>query len=189
MRTRSATPDKALVDNRSAYEKGFAVDDNGDVDLPLAGKVNVANKSITEAKAVIASAYLKYMQNPVVVLKKLSFKFTILGEVNKPGLYYVPNEKVTFLEALGMAGDLTNYGDRKEIKIFRKANGDLKELLVDLTSQQVLQPEFRYVYPDDVIYIKPVKRKALANSNPGVVVITSVITTAAIVISLILKNK
>lgn len=181
--------DRQIVDNRSAYEKGFAVDDSGLVDLPLIGSIPVSGKTIAQAKQIILAAYGKYMQNPVVVLKKLSYKFTILGEVNKPGLYYVPNEKITFLEALGTAGDLTNYADRTEIKIFRKSTGEMKELTMDLTTQQVLQSEFMYVYPDDVIYIKPIKRKALANSNPGVVVITSIITTAAVVISLILRNQ
>lgn len=182
-------PDRQIADNRSAYEKGFVVDQEGNIDLPLAGNINVAGKTITEAKSAIIAAYAKYMQNPVVSLKKLSYKFTILGEINRPGLYYVANEKLTFLEALGMAGDLTSYADRTDIKIFRKSNGEIKELMLDLTSQQVLQPVYMYVLPDDVIYIKPIKRKALANINPGVVVITSIITTAAVVTSLILRSK
>ena len=129
------------------------------------------------------------MENPVVVLKKLSFKITILGEVNKPGLYYIPNEKLSFLEAIGIAGDLTSNADRQQIKLIRQQDGANQEMIIDLTTQQVLQPAFYFVYPDDVIYVKPVKRKALANINPGVAVITSIITTAAIVVSIILTNS
>lgn len=185
----NTSQDKNFIDNRSAYEKGFTVDGNGFIDLPLIGKVEVKNKTISDAKNAIALAYNKYMENPVVVLKKLSFKITVLGEVNKPGLFYVPNEKLSFLEALGMAGDLTNNADRQQIKLIRQQDGSNKEIIIDLTTQQALQPEFYYVYPDDVIYIKPIKRKALANINPGVAVITSIITTAAVVTSIILTNS
>lgn len=178
-----------LTDNRSGYEKGYTVDVNGMIDLPLIGKVDVNNKTIGNAKQAIVAAYSKYMTNPIVVLKKLSFKVTILGEVNKPGLYYVPNEKLTFLEALGLAGDLNQYADRKEIKLIRQQDGANKEMVIDLTTQQPLQPDYFYVYPDDVIYVKPIKRKGLANINPGVAVITSIITTAAVVTSIILTNS
>ncbi len=183
----SANFDKGVVDNRTFYEKGFVVDRFGYLDLPLAGKLKVAGLSISAAKDSIATRFNRYIDDPVVVLKKLSFKITILGEVNKPGLYYIPNEKMTFAEALGMAGDLTNYGDRMDIKIYRKeVDEKVREIKIDLTKPDVLIQN-RYVHPDDIIYIKPIKRKALANINPALVVITSVISTTAIVISLIIR--
>jgi len=86
-----------------------------------------------------------------------------------------------------MAGDLTNYGDRTDIKIYRKdVDEKVREIKIDLTSPDALINN-RYVHPDDIIYIKPIKRKALANINPALVVITSVISTTAIVISLIIR--
>ncbi len=183
----SATFDKGVVDNRTFYEKGFVVDRFGYLDLPLAGKIKVAGLSLSAAKDSITNRFNRYIEDPVVVLKKLSFKITVLGEVARPGLYYIPNEKITFAEALGMAGDLTNYGDRTDIKIYRKDTDDtVKEIKIDLTKPEALI-QYRYVHPDDIIYIKPIKRKALANINPALVVITSVISTTAIVISLIIR--
>lgn len=183
----SANFDKGIVDNRTFYEKGFVVDRFGYLDLPLAGKLKVAGLSLSAAKDSITNRFNRFVEDPVVVLKKLSFKITVLGEVNKPGLYYIPNEKITFAEALGMAGDLTNYGDRTDIKIYRKDVDDkVREIKIDLTRPDALIQN-RYVHPDDIIYIKPIKRKALANINPALVVITSVISTTAIVISLIIR--
>lgn len=183
----SSNFDKGFVDNRTFYEKGFVVDRFGYLDLPLAGKIKVAGLSLHAVKDSITNRFNRYIEDPVVVLKKLSFKITVLGEVNKPGLYYIPNEKITFAEALGMAGDLTNYGDRTDIKIYRKDVDDkVREIKINLTRPDALITN-RYVHPEDIIYIKPIKRKALANINPALVVITSVISTTAIVISLIIR--
>ncbi len=183
----SATFDRNIVDNRTFYEKGFIVDRNGYLELPLVGRIKVGGLTLSAARDSITRCFEQFIDNPVVVVKKLSFKITILGEVNKPGLYYIPNEKITFVEALGMAGDLTNYGDRTDIRIYRKDPEErLREIKLDLTRTDALV-ENRYVYPDDVIYIKPIRRKALANINPALMVITSIISTTVIVISLIIR--
>lgn len=184
----STSIDKQIVDNRSAYEKGFIVDRNGNVDVPLIGSVHLEGLTLAVAKDTLMNRFKQYVDEPVVVLKKLSFKITILGEVNKPGLYYIPNEKMTFAEALGMAGDLTNYGDRTDIKIFRKGEGkEVTELKVDLTKSDILMSQNRYVQQDDIIYIKAIKRKALANINPALVVFTSLISATVVTIALILR--
>jgi polysaccharide export outer membrane protein len=183
----SATFDRNIVDNRTFYEKGFIVDRDGYLNLPLAGRIKVGGLTLMAARDSITRRFEQFIDDPVVVVKKLSFKITILGEVNKPGLYYIPNEKITFAEALGMAGDLTNYGDRTDIRIYRKDPQErLREIKLDLTRADALV-ENRYVYPDDVIYIKPIRRKALANINPALMVITSIISTTVIVISLIIR--
>jgi polysaccharide export outer membrane protein len=187
----SASFERQPVDNRSAYEKGFVVDKDGNIDIPLIGTVPVGGKTIYEAKQEILKRFREFIDDPVVTLKKLSFKVTILGEVTKPGLYYIPNEKMTLTEALGMAGDLTRYGDRTDIRIYRKdEQGRTRELKLDLTGRDVFSPEFHYVRQDDLIYIKPIKRKALADINPALVVFTSIISTTVIVVTLIIQlNK
>ncbi|MBL0342298.1 MAG: SLBB domain-containing protein [Bacteroidetes bacterium] len=129
------------------------------------------------------------MDAPIVVVKKLSFKVTVLGEVNKPGLYYVNNEKITLLEALGMAGDLNNYGDRQEIKIVRQSDEGYKELKVDLTTKAALNTEVAYLYPDDVVYVKPIKRRNVLTISPTVAVITSILATFTIMLSVILREN
>lgn len=185
----ASTVDKQVIDNRSAYEKGFIVDPSGFVDLPLVGKIKLTDLSISVARDSLINRFEMYMDAPVVILKKLSFKVTLLGEVNKPGLYYIPNEKISLLEALGMANDLTYFGNRKEIKIIRQTADGYKEILVDLTSKQPLIGEGAYVYPDDVIYVRPIRRRGVATISPAVAIVTSVVATLTLIISVILREN
>ncbi|MBT8195567.1 MAG: polysaccharide biosynthesis/export family protein [Bacteroidia bacterium] len=184
----SSTMDRSMNDNRSVYEKGFMVDNRGYVTIPLIGEVYVAGLTLDEAKLKILNEYKRFIESPTLVLRKLSFRISVLGEVNNPGLIYVPGEKITLIEAIAMAGDLTNFADRTEIKILRTIEGQNQEIVLDLTSKELLFPNPIYLYPDDIVYIKPVKRKALANVSPGLTVITSIITTAVVTLSLILRE-
>ena len=185
----ATTVDKQVIDNRSAYEKGFIVDMEGFVELPMIGKVQLGGLSMSDARDTLSKRFLYYMDDPVVVLKKLSFKITILGEVAKPGLYYVENEKITLLEALGMAGDLTIFGDRDEVKLIRQTKDGYKEINIDLTSKTALKTEVAYLYPDDVVYVKPIGRRGAATISPSVLIITSILTTFTLVLSVILKEN
>lgn len=181
------TIDKQIVDNRTAYEKSLVVDKNGNIDLPLVGLVHVAGLSIFNAKDTLVNRFKTFMDNPVISIKKLSFKVTLLGEFNKPGLFYIPNEKLTFTEALGLGGDLTIFADRTQFKIFRKEGVGYREIPVDLTTTDVLTPEKMFIYPDDVIYVKAIKNKAFANISPAVAVIASIVSSTVLILTLILK--
>lgn len=185
----ASTVDKQVIDNRSPYEKGIIVDVDGNVELPLINKVHLADLSITEARDLLVAKFEQFMDAPIVVVKKLSFKVTILGEVNKPGLFYVSNEKITLLEALGMAGDLNIYGDRQEIKVIRQTPEGYKELKVDLTTKAALNTEVAYLYPDDVIYVKPIKRRNTLTISPTVAVVTSILATLTLMMALILRKN
>ncbi len=185
----ATTIDKQQIDNRSAYEKGFVLGKDGVIELPLIGKVNIAGLSIADARDTLVNRFEQYMDDPIVIIKKLSFKVTVLGEVNKPGLYYIPNEKISMLEALGMAGDLTYYGNRKEIKIVRQTPEGYKEIMVDLTTKAPLNSEVAYIYPDDVIYITPLRKRGVVTISPTVAVFTSILATLTLMVSVILREN
>ncbi|HMT29239.1 MAG TPA: polysaccharide biosynthesis/export family protein [Bacteroidia bacterium] len=185
----ASTVDKQIIDNRSPYEKGFVLDRSGFVELPLIGKINLAELSIADARDSLVKRFEQYMDDPIVVLKKLSFKVTVLGEVNKPGLYYIPNEKITMLEAIGMAGDLTPFGNRKEIKVVRQTPEGYKEIMVDITTKAPLNSEVAYMYPDDVIYIQPIKRRSSTTISPTVAIVTSILATLTLMVSVILREN
>jgi len=185
----ASTVDKQIIDNRSAYEKGFVVDRFGYVELPLIGKVLLSGLSMTEARDTLVGRFNFFMDDPVVMIKKLSFKVTILGEVNKPGLYYIPNEKISLLEGLGMAGDLTYFGNRQEIKLIRQTPEGYREIIIDLTTKAPLNSEVAYLYPDDVIYVKPIKRRGVATISPTVAVVTSILATLTLIASVILRES
>ena len=184
----SLTMDKTYADNRSVYEKGFIVDNRGYITIPLLGDIYIAGLTLDGAKQKILIEYKKYIESPTITIRKLSFRISILGEVNKPGLMYVDGEKITLIEAIAMAGDLTNFADRTEIKIIRTIEGKNSEIIIDFTNKETIFPYPIYLHPDDIVYIKPVKRKALANVSPGLTVITSIVTTAVVTLSLILRE-
>jgi len=184
----SISIDKPMSDTRSAYEKGIVVSDSGLIKLPLIGSINLHGLTISEATKVLESRLKKYIDEPIVTLKKLNFKITILGEVNKPGTYPILNERVTLPEALGLAGDISQFGDRQKLRIIREENNETKDFLIDLTSANSIRPEIYYLHPDDIIYVQPVKRRAFQNITPSVTLFTSIITTAVIALTFIITQ-
>lgn len=184
-----ASIDVKQVDNRPPYEKGFTVDDNGNVTLPLVGVIPVAGLSIEKAREAITNKYKVYVANPVVVIKKLSFKISILGEVGQPGIYYVNNESITILEAMSLAGDLTKYGSRTDVKIVRSINGKQDEYYIDLTDKRALYSPYFYLMQDDLIYVRPLKSKRWADINPQVSIITSIVSVTVAVFTLLIVTS
>lgn len=176
-------------DTRSAYEKGLVVSPDGMLDLPYIGSVKAAGLTLEVLHDTLVGRFSRLVEDPVVILKKLSFKVSLLGEVNRPGLYYVPNEQLTFLEALSLAGDLNNYADRTALRLYRKTPEGTVEYTLDLTSKEVLSGPLRYVYPDDVIYAPPTRKKAFTAITPATAVFTSLLTAVALIATAYFRSK
>ena len=132
--------------------------------------------------------FMDYIADPIITIKKLNFKVTVLGEVNKPGTYPILNEKATLPEVLGMAGDLSQFANRKTLRIIREENGMRKDFFVDLTDARSLSPESFYLHPDDIVYVQPVPRRAFQNINPSVTIFTSILTSTVVVLTFILTK-
>ena len=178
-----------IVDNRSYYEKGFTIDKNGKVILPYIGEVVLQGLTIPEARNLITEKFKAFLDDPVIVVKKLSFKISVIGEVQRPGLYYVLNEKVTLIEGLALAGDLGNYADRTNIKIIRKTKDGSIEIPIDLTNQSALTGAARYLHPDDVVYVAPTRKKAFSQISIASGIFTSIVTSLVLIGTLYLKTK
>lgn len=179
--------DKSTSDTRSPYEKGYVVNDRGAVQLPLVGEVIIQNMTMTEAADAVREKLLKYIDDPMVTLKKLNFKITVLGEVMRPGTFPIFSESVTLPEALGLAGDISAFGNKTCVKIIRSDSKTPRVLLVDMTNASSLTMENYFLHPDDIVYVEPVKRRALQNINPAITLITSLLTTTVVVLSLLIK--
>lgn len=184
----AVAPDKPMSDTRSAYEKGYVVNENGEVKLPLIGLISLSGKTIAEATQALETKFRDFIEEPIVTVKKLNFKVTVLGEVNRPGTYPILNEKATLPEVLGMAGDLSVFGDRSKVRIIREENNQTRDFFVDLTSSASLAPEVYFLHPDDIVYVQPVKRRAFQNISPSVTIFTSIITTAVVAVSFIITQ-
>lgn len=177
-------------DNRSAYEKGIVVRDSGDIELPLIGCVQVVGLTLSEASALVRDRYRTLFNDPVVTVKKLDYRITVLGEVTRPGLYTVADERITLPELLGMAGDISQFGDRTSVRIIRSEKGHAADFTVDLTEAASLTSAAYYLHPDDVIYVAPVRRRALQNASNTILLFTSILTTAAVLITaMVAVNK
>lgn len=178
-----------IVDNRSAYEKGFTIDKSGKVILPYIGEVMLQGLSVPEARDLITLKFKAFLDEPVIVIKKLSFKVSVVGEVQKPGLYYVPNERITLIEGLALAGDLGNYADRTNIKIIRHTSNGSIEIPIDLTNQSSLTGAAKYLYPDDVVYVAPSRKKAFSQISVASGIFTSIITSLVLIGTLYIRAQ
>lgn len=165
---------------------GFLVDKNGEIELALSGKIKVAGLTTYEARELVREVVSKNYQNPNVQLRFANFKISILGEVNAPSAYTLPNEKVTILDALSLAGDLTIYGKRDNVLIVRDNNGKKEFARLDLNSSEIFNSPFYYLKQNDVIYVEPNRAKVSAN-NAGQVqtigIITSILSVLVLAVS------
>jgi polysaccharide export outer membrane protein len=162
---------------------GFLVNSLGEIELPFIGKFLVANKGREEVENEIEKKLSEYIQDPIVQIQIINFKVTILGDVKTPGTYNVPNEKMTIMELVGIAGDLNISGKRKEVKLMREENGVIKEYNIDLTQKNIFNQNTYFLQQNDIIYVKP-NRAKLSNANVSQIFLP-VISTISIMLSAI----
>lgn len=137
----------------------YLVDPSGNIEIPLIGTVKVAGISSQVAKFLIKQKLEKYLTNPTVNLRIRNFKVTVLGEVKAPGVYTIPNEKITLIEAVGLAGDLTIFGKRVDVLVIREEDGERKFFKIDLRSKSFFESDFYYLHSNDIVYVEPGKGK------------------------------
>lgn len=174
--------------NGNSATSGYLIDRNGEVNLPVIGRVKLDNLNRDEAILLIEEKLKFYLKNPVVQLQILNFKITVLGEVSSPGSFRIPNERITLLEALGLAGDLKISGLRRNVLVVREENGVRKEYRVDLTSKKVFNSPVYYLHQNDVVYVEP-NASALTNSTfiksngPLIISVTSLALSILIILN------
>lgn len=145
--------------------EGYSVDKDGFINFPVLGKIQLAGLTKEQATTKMTAEITKNIKNPIVNIRFLNFRITVIGEVNKPSTFLVPSERVNILEAIGLAGDLTAYGKRENILIIREQNGIRTATRVDLASRAILNSPDFYLQQNDVIYVEPAKIKALQGSS------------------------
>lgn len=168
-----------------ALRPTYTVDNNGDIRLPLLGKVHVGGLTRLQAIEMIRSELDQYIKDPGVNINYNNFRVSVLGEVARPGSFVLPSERVTVLEAIGMAGDLTIRGVRQNVLLIREEGGQKSMHRLDLTSQNVLNSPYYYLAQNDVIYIEPNKSqinnsKLGANTNVIISIASLLITVISV---------
>ena len=146
----------------------YLVNNEGDIDFPVLGRIHVGGLTKNEAEDLIREKLKPYLQEtPIVTIRMVNYKISVLGEVNKPGTFTVNNEKVNVLEALAMAGDMTIWGLRDNVKLVREnANGKREIILLNLNRADIVGSPYYYMQQNDIIYVSPNKTKA-KNSGIG----------------------
>jgi len=170
----------------------YVVDTNGDIDFPVLGRVNTSGKTLVEFKDELRTRMTKYVINPTVNVKLANFKVTILGEVNRQGDYTIANGQATILNALGLAGDLTQYGKRNDILVIRTENGIVSHGRIDLQDANLINSPYYNLKQGDAVIVSANKVKDLTSKqNPNTTIYLTAasiaVTAVAVVISLFKK--
>ena len=176
--TRSTTSQPTL--------QSYLVDNQGYIQFPIVGSLKVGGLTKSEAEQLIQTKIKHYMnaeETPIVTVRMSSYSISVLGEVTRPGTFMVSREKITILEALAQAGDLTIYGVRDKIKLIREdSNGKKEYHTLNLNDANIINSPYYYLQQNDVVYVEPNKVKA-RNSNVGTTT-TLWFTSVSILISL-----
>ena len=167
--------------------QSYLVDSDGNIEFPVLGTVHVAGLTRQQLVEKLKEKISEYVQNPIVNVKIINFQVTVLGEVNRPGTFTVPDERISLSKALGLAGDLTIYGRRDNVLILRETAEGKKYEYVDLTDSDVLSSPFYYLRQNDVVYVEPNSAQmqgASYNRNASVYIsIASVLISLIVVIA------
>lgn len=169
---------------------GYEVDVNGNVLLPLIGKVKLKDLTTEVAADTLTNRLKAYLKDPAVSVRILNHKFSVLGEVNRPSIYNMLEDRVTITEALGMAGDLTIFGKRNNVLLIRESNLGVREMIrIDLTQKDILLSPYYYVQNNDILYVEPLKTKAtVTDQNYQLIPIFTGIVSALGILILNLRN-
>jgi len=135
--------------------QGYIVDADGTIQFPILGELQVGGMTRQDLLKMLYKRISEHIQNPIINVRITNYKVTIMGEVARPGAYSIGDERVTLLEALGMAGDLTIYGKRDNILVIREENGLKNHKFIDLTKSDFLHSDFYYLQQNDVVYVQP----------------------------------
>jgi polysaccharide export outer membrane protein len=137
----------------------YLVDNEGFIEMPTLGRVKVGGLKKTELNKLIKTKANEFLKNPIINIRLLNFEVTVGGEVNQPGVFQIESERITLIEALTLAGDISIYGKRNNILVVREINNKPTFNIVDITKRDFMHSDFYYLKQNDAIYVEPRKSK------------------------------
>lgn len=173
----------------------YQVDNDGNINFPILGQIHIEGMTKNEVENLVTDKLTSYIKDEkaTVVVKWVEYKYSVLGEVNKPGLYSSNSSKVSIFEALAQAGDMTIYGMRNNVKLIREdLQGERKTILLDLTDSNIINSPYYYLEQNDIVYVAPNKVRArssrVSSSTSAWLTVTSILVSAASLITAIILN-
>lgn len=162
---RDAQGQGAAGENALGVLDGYRVNEQGKIYLPYLGEIEALGKTVTELREELQKDLLRFFPKATIQVRFMNFRVTLLGEVNRPNAYIIPNERLTVLEALGMAGDFTPYAKRNEVLIIRERNEVREFIRLNTQDKALFTSPYFYLQPNDIVYVAPLKAKKYATQG------------------------
>lgn len=169
---------------------GYPVDENGNIEFQGLGLLHVDGLTRGALKDTLNNRLKDFLTNPYFAIRFLNHRFTMLGEVAKPGIYSIPGDHVNILEALGMAGDMTFFGRRENVLVIRETDGKREWARLDLTKPEIMASPYFYLQQNDVVVFEPTKKKVAASDQTtlrNITIATSIISTVVLLYTIFKK--
>jgi polysaccharide export outer membrane protein len=163
----------------------YSVDKDGYLHLPVIGNVLVKDKTLSEVSAALKDSLTHVLNQPIVSVKLVNRYVSVLGEVNNPGHFTFSQDKLSIYDAIGLAGDVTIYGNREQVILVRNENGENKRINMNLLQSEILADDYYNLRPNDVIYVKPMKKRFWGMDQFPYAIILSTITTALLIYTVV----
>lgn len=164
----------------------YLIDQDGEIDFPVIGKVKISGLSAEEVRVLLRKKLEDYLKDPIINIRLQNFTVTVLGQVNRPGTYPVNGERITILEALGLAGDLGVKGVRENVMVIRDFDGTKVYTRIDLTKKEAMSSPVYYLTQNDVVYVEPnqsaITSSSLDNRATIAISIASTLITATVIL-------
>lgn len=189
----SLTGDNNLRANMSTdasiYLQSYTLDEQGCIELPLTGKIELKGLTVDGAKDKMQEMLNKYFNQTTLIVKLSNFNLTVLGEVVKPGMYKVYQSQINLFEAVAMAGNMTNFAKNDAVKIIRQTDNGSEVVTVDMGSADILTSPYYYLKPNDIIYVEPLKIKQWGFTTFPYSTVISIVTLGVTLYSIFRQNK
>ena len=178
-----------MTSDASIYLNSFTLDEEGRIELPLAGKMELKNLTVDQAKDRMQAAINQYMNQTTLIVKLSNFNLTVLGEVTRPGMYKVYQSQINLFEAISMAGNMTSFAKNNEVKIVRQTDNGSEVITVDMGQADILASPYYYLKPNDIIYVEPLKIKQWGFTSFPYSTVLSILSLGLTTVTLILSLK
>lgn len=183
-------PEQTLTgSSATAVTSGFLVDENGNIEYPRLGILHVEGLTKTQLAQQIREKLEGVLKSPSVIIRFLNYRVTVLGEVRTPGTFSIPTERVTILEALGLAGDITDFGKRDTVRVAREVNGQLHVGYVSMSSTDLFSSPYYRLQQNDVVFVEQSRKRTLQEERQAVAqqvgIAASIVTAIALIVNII----
>lgn len=174
----------------SIFLNSYSINEEGNIDLPILGKIYVKDLTITEVKNTIQKLIDEYLKETTVTVKLVNFNVTVMGEVTRPGEYKIYQDRINLFEAISLAGDMTEYANRIQVQLVRQTKSRSKIHYLDLTSDKILASEYFYLMPNDIVYVSPLGLKRYGFTQfPYATVLTALTALTSLILVIYTVKK